>query len=84
MTNIIVNIKPFDVNQDILVYSDGALIQETKATMDNLSSIVKSISTKFSASEINLIGNQDYLSHLKAEIGSNFERNEVNINIISH
>lgn len=82
MTSIAVNFQPFMMNQKVYAYSDGHIVEEMDVPLDDVNNAVNTLSTKFNADEINLIGNQDYLERFKAEMSTKFSNN-VNINIIS-
>lgn len=81
MTNITINFQPFLNHQIIYAYVDGAIVDEVAIPLADMPKAVKAMATKYNATEINMIGNQDYLSRFKAEMATDFS-NDININII--
>lgn len=82
MDRILVNFEPFTANQIIYVYQEGAVTRITAATVDNLTSVLKSLSTQYNISHIDLCGNNDYLSKFKTQINTEFSDNPIEVDII--
>lgn len=81
MDHIIVNFQPFALQQEVLVYVDGACIYQTKVTIDEFHSTIKGLKDKFSINKVDLCGNSAYLSRFKAELGLEFGNDNTEINI---
>jgi hypothetical protein len=69
MTAIIM-FQPFVLEQVILVYQNGNLIDTRKEPMDRISSVLAELSNQYGLSTVQLIGNQDYLGRFQNEIRS--------------
>lgn len=83
MANIIVNYRPFTLAQEIFVYDDKSCIESLQAPIDRIPDIVSGLQSKYNIEQINLCGNQDYLSRFKAELGLKFANSNIEINIVS-
>ena len=83
MANIVVNYRPFTLAQEIFVYDDKSCVESLQAPIDGIPDIVSGLQSRYNIEQINLCGNQDYLSRFKAELGLKFANKNVKINIIS-
>ena len=83
MANIIVNYRPFTLAQEIFVYDGKNCVESLQAPIDGISDIVSGLQSRYNIEQINLCGNQDYLSKFKAEFGLKFANSNIEINIIS-
>ena len=83
MVNIIVNYRPFTVTQEIFIYDNGVCVELLQAPIDRISDIVSGLQSRYNIEQINLCGNQDYLSRFKAELSLKFANSNVEINIVS-
>ena len=83
MVNIIVNYRPFTLTQEISVYDGKNCVESLQAPIDRISDIVSGLQSRYNIEQINLCGNQDYLSKFKAELGLKFANSNIEINIIS-
>lgn len=83
MANIIVNYKPFTLAQEIFVYDGKNCIESLQAPIDRIPDIVNGLQSRYNIEQIDLCGNQDYLSRFKAELGLKFANSNVEINIVS-
>ena len=83
MVNIIVNYRPFTVTQEIFIYDNGVCVELLQAPIDKIVDIVSGLQSRYNIEQINLCGNQDYLSRFKAELSLKFANNNVEINIVS-
>ena len=66
MANIIVNYRPFTLAQEIFVYDGKNCVESLQAPIDGISDIVNGLQSRYNIEQINLCGNQDYLSRFKA------------------
>ena len=83
MANIIVNYRSFTLEQEIFVYDNGVCIELLQAPIDKIPDTISGLQSRYNIEQINLCGNQDYLSKFKAELGLKFANKNVKINIIS-
>ena len=83
MANIVVNYRPFTLAQEIFVYEGKNCIESLQAPIDKIVDIVSGLQSRYNIEQINLCGNQDYLSRFKAELGLKFANSNVEINIVS-
>ena len=83
MANIVVNYRPFTLAQEIFVYDGKNCVESLQAPIDRISDIVSGLQSRYNIEQINLCGNQDYLSKFKAELGLKFANSNIEINIIS-
>ena len=83
MANIIVNYRPFTLTQEIFVYDNGICVELLQAPIDRTPDIVSGLQSRYNIEQINLCGNQDYLSRFKAELSLKFANSNVKINIVS-
>lgn len=85
MEHIIVNFQPFLAEQHIMVYREGACIEQAFVEADKVIEKVCFLSNKFNITNIDLCGNTDFLKQFKNELqtNTNFNNNELNITIIN-
>ena len=83
MANIIVNYRPFTLTQEIFVYDNGVCIELLQAPIDKIPDTISGLQNRYDIEQINLCGNQDYLSRFQAELSLKFENSNVKINIVS-
>ena len=83
MANIVVNYRPFTLAQEIFVYDGKKCVESFQAPIDRISDIVSGLQNRYNIEQINLCGNQDYLSRFQAELSLNFANSNVEINIVS-
>ena len=82
MANIIVNYRPFTITQEIFIYDNGVCVELLQAPIDKIPDIVSGLQSRYNIEQINLCGNQDYLSRFKAELSLKFENSNVEINTV--
>ena len=83
MANIIVNYRPFTITQEIFIYDNGVCVELLQVPIDKISDIVSGLQSRYNIEQIDLCGNQDYLSRFQAELGLKFANSNVKINIVS-
>lgn len=83
MANIIVNYRPFTITQEIFIYDNGVCVELLQAPIDKIPDIVSGLQSRYNIGQINLCGNQDYLSRFQAELSLKFANSNVEINIVS-
>ena len=83
MANIIVNYRPFTITQEIFVYDNGVCVELLQTPIDKISDIVSGLQSRYNIEQINLCGNQDYLSRFQAELSLKFANSNIEINIVS-
>ena len=83
MANIVVNYRPFTLVQEIFVYDNGVCVELLQAPIDKIPDIISGLQSRYKIEQINLCGNQDYLSRFQAELSLKFANSNVEINIVS-
>jgi hypothetical protein len=85
MEHIIVNFQPFVTEQHIMVYRDGACIEQVYVDFDKVIERVCFLSNKYNISNIDLCGNTDFLKKVKndLQLNTNFNNSQLNITIIN-
>ena len=83
MVNIVINYRPFTLAQEIFVYDNGICVELLQAPIDKIPDTVSGLQSRYNIEQINLCGNQDYLSRFKAELGLKFANSNIEINIVS-
>lgn len=83
MANIVINYRPFTLAQEIFVYDGKSCVESLQAPIDKISDIVSGLQSRYNIEQINLCGNQDYLSKFQAELSLKFANSNVEINIVS-
>lgn len=77
----IIMFQPFVYEQVILVYENGILIDTKREPIERIPHILGELSAQYGLSNIQLIGNQDYLGRMQNEIRSTVP-STVDINIL--
>ena len=83
MANIVVNYRPFTLVQEIFVYDNGVCVELLQAPIDKIPDIISGLQSRYNIEQINLCGNQDYLSRFQAELSLKFANSNVEVNIVS-
>ena len=83
MANIVVNYRPFTLAQEIFVYDGKNCVEYAQMPIDKIPDVISSLQNKYNVEQINLCGNQDYLSRFQAELSLKFANSNVEINIVS-
>lgn len=83
MNSIVVAFQPFSVNQNVIVYSDGDILEEFSVEMDKIVDVISGLKKQYNSTNIDLIGSEDYLTHFKTRLLSKFAEEPAQINIIS-
>ena len=86
MEHIIVNFQPFVSNQHIMVYREGACIEQQYVDCNEVINTVVLLSNKYNITNIDLCGNTDFLKEWKndLQVNTNFaNKNNLNITIIN-
>lgn len=88
MKKIVSVIKPFMLDQTILVYEDGNKIDAVTANIDDLPNIVLDLARQYTLNDIELAGPVSYLNGIKKEINElemlTYGTNNINIKVISN
>lgn len=84
MEHIIVNFQPFVVEQHIMVYKNGACIEQQYVDFEQVLEKICFLSNKYNISNIDLCGNTDFLKKFKndLQLNTNFNNSSLNITII--
>ena len=83
MANIVVNYRLFTLVQEIFVYDNGVCVELLQAPIDKIPDIISGLQSRYNIEQINLCGNQDYLSRFQAELSLKFANSNVEVNIVS-
>ena len=83
MVNIVVSYRPFTLVQEIFVYDNGVCVELLQAPIDKIPDIISGLQSRYNIEQINLCGNQDYLSRFQAELSLKFANSNIEINIVS-
>lgn len=79
--HIIIDYKPFIFFQNILVYVNGACVENMQVPIEGISNAVKELKNKYDITRIDLCGNSDYLSKFKSEIADAINDNNLTFSI---
>lgn len=79
---IVVDFQPFAVSQHVRVFIDGSCKEAIFTAIDGVDDVVKDLKNKYNVKEINLCGNQSYLSKMQTEMISELDDSNCEINII--
>ena len=86
MKKIIAMIRPFDLDQILMVYEDGNKIDIAKTTLEDLYPSVFALMEKHDTYQLDLVGPKSYTKGLKNQIETaataKYESNKIEINII--
>ena len=83
MANIIINYRPFTLEQEIFVYDNGVCVELLQAPIDKIPDTISGLQNRYNIEQINWCGNQDYSSRFQAELSLKFANSNVEINIVS-
>lgn len=83
MNHIVVTIQPFIMHHDIVVYSEGEVVQATKATYADMANVVNALIDQYRVERIDLCGNNAYLQKIRMTLLKDFSLNGCEINIIN-
>lgn len=82
MTRVIAPFKNFTYQQTVYVFNEDNECMETFfTTSDGYIPMIKSLADKYSAGKIELVGNEDLLKQYKAELLTDFENKNIEIEI---
>lgn len=81
MDKIIVINNMFDKDQSVMIYKDNQLITTTDVDLDNLVNTVKGLASEYSIHNIDLVGNESFLSQFKEKFSTEF--GQLNVNIVA-
>lgn len=79
MVQIVANFQPFTMSQQILVYEGNNIIDSLSVDSDDVINVIKGLKNKYSADEINLVGNTDYLSKFQKDLSTDFDMTKIKI-----
>lgn len=86
MEHIIVNFQPFVSNQHIMVYREGACIEQSYVEYNEVVDTVVLLANKYNITNIDLCGNTDFLKKWRndLQVNTNFtNKSNLNITIIN-
>ena len=83
MANIVVNYSLFTSGQKIYVYDNKKCVESLQVPINKISDVIGDLQNRYDIEQINLCGNQDYLSRFQAELSLKFANSNVEINIVS-
>lgn len=85
MKKIVSIIRPFDMNQTLMVYEDGNKLDVVSSTLENLNSTILGLTEKYEVYNLNLIGPKKFLegigNKIKEEFSLKYSNKELNIEI---
>ena len=86
MKKIIAMIRPFDLDQILMVYEDGNKIDMINSKLENLNDNIFALMEKYNTYQLDLVGPKSYTKGLKNQIETaataKYESNKIEINII--
>ena len=86
MKKIITVLRPFDLEQVLMVYEDGNKIDVVKTTIEDLYPSIFALMEKHDTYQLDLVGPKSYTKGLKNQIETaaitKYESNKIEINII--
>lgn len=86
MKKIVTMIRPFSMEQTLMVYEDGNKIDIAKTTLEDLYPNVFALMEKHDTYQLDLVGPKSYTKGLKNQIETaaiaKYESNKIEINII--
>lgn len=86
MKKIITVLRPFDLEQVLMVYEDGNKIDVVKTTIEDLYPSVFALMEKHESYQLDLVGPKSYAKGLKNQIEeaaiTKYETNKIEVNII--
>lgn len=81
-TTVVIMYQPFVIEQMVIIYQNGEIIETKKVNIEEIPFLMRDYSSKYGISNINLIGNQDYLGRFQNEIKAKVP-STVKVNIIN-
>ena len=82
MSIITVNIRPFVLNQEIIVYTNGEYSETVKTPMARLASKIKELNTKYAIESIYFNGPKNYVSKYVTKIEEAIPERKFTLHII--
>lgn len=86
MKKIVTMIRPFDMEQTLMVYEDGNKIDIAKTTLEDLYPSIFALMDKHEVYQLDLVGPKSYTKGLKNQIETaamtKYETNKIEVNII--
>ena len=86
MKKIIAMIRPFDLDQILMVYEDGNKIDMINSKLENLNDNIFALMEKYNVYQLDLTGPKKYVKGLKNQIDKDFvtkySDKKIEINII--
>ena len=82
-TNIVVIFHPFEIEQEVMVYSHGECVKTMHPALNNTVKTICSLNDTYHADRINLCGVPSFINKYVKELRSNFS-NSPTIEIIEH
>lgn len=79
MYSVVIIFQPFVINQAIMLYQNGNIIENYQTPIENIVNTINSIKQQYEISSINLVGNKDYLLNFKGELSTIIPKAEINI-----
>lgn len=80
MNHIIVDFRPFALEQNIQVYVNGECVRTAKVDIGRITDVCYGFCHEYNIDKIDLCGSTDYLKKFQSELGTKFSEN-VNIEI---
>lgn len=71
MEHIIVDFQPFVAEQHIMVYQNGACVEQQYVNYDEVINYIIALSNKYNIENIDLCGNTDFLKKWKNDLQTN-------------
>ena len=65
------NIQPFVMKQTLNVYKDGECLESVECCITEYSKVAKALCKKYDIHEVDILGNENYLSKIKDDIVNN-------------
>lgn len=84
MDSIVIMYQPFVVEQLVIVYNNGAVVETHRININEIADLIEKLTIQYSnVNSISLIGNQDYLIRYQKDLGLRVPDN-VKINIVNN
>ena len=68
MDRIVVTIRPFKLYQEVMVFHDQECIDTIEAPLDEVSSEIRKLSTKYDITKVDLAGDSIFTHQIKDEL----------------
>lgn len=81
MNRIIINIKPFSLQQEISVYKEDKCINNSKSTLEEMNDNITMLKHKYNVEEIHFYGSKDFISKYATDLKTNFNNDNIIIKI---